>query len=159
MSPASTTEIIIAKIAPLFVLLFLMVLFAIVVMQVVFDVPFHGRLLLVLGGAALCILCGISIGTVIATFSKSARAGAADELLRQSSAFHLSGAFYPVEAMPHIVAAPHDIQPDLSLRGDRARGVAQRQRDSALWPNFLALTAFTLVLVVLSVWRFRKQLS
>ena len=29
----------------------------------------------------------------------------------------------------------------------------------ALWPNLLALLAFTAVLVTLSVWRFRKQLS
>ena len=28
-----------------------------------------------------------------------------------------------------------------------------------LWPNFLALLAFTVVLVALSIWRFRKQLS
>ncbi len=72
MSPASTSEIIIAKIVPLFILLFFMVIFAIAVMQLVFHVPFHGGLPLILGGASLCILCGISIGTVIATFSKSA---------------------------------------------------------------------------------------
>jgi ABC-type transport system involved in multi-copper enzyme maturation permease subunit len=29
----------------------------------------------------------------------------------------------------------------------------------ALWPNFLALSIITLVLLSLSVWRFRKQLS
>jgi len=28
-----------------------------------------------------------------------------------------------------------------------------------LWPNFLALIGFTLVLVSLSIWRFRKQLG
>jgi len=28
-----------------------------------------------------------------------------------------------------------------------------------LWPNFLVLGLFTLMLVVLSVWRFRKMLS
>jgi ABC-type transport system involved in multi-copper enzyme maturation permease subunit len=28
-----------------------------------------------------------------------------------------------------------------------------------LWPNFLALAIFTLVLVSLSTWRFRKQFS
>jgi hypothetical protein len=27
------------------------------------------------------------------------------------------------------------------------------------WPNMLALSAFTVVLVALSVWRFRRQLS
>jgi len=28
-----------------------------------------------------------------------------------------------------------------------------------VWPNFLGLFLFTLVLVSLSIWRFRKQLS
>jgi hypothetical protein len=28
-----------------------------------------------------------------------------------------------------------------------------------LWPTFLALLAFTVILVSLSIWRFRKQLS
>jgi ABC-type multidrug transport system permease subunit len=28
-----------------------------------------------------------------------------------------------------------------------------------LWPNFLGLAGFTLILGLLSIWRFRKQLS
>jgi ABC-type transport system involved in multi-copper enzyme maturation permease subunit len=28
-----------------------------------------------------------------------------------------------------------------------------------LWPNFLVLSLFTLIMVSASVWRFRKQLS
>ncbi|MFZ0595159.1 MAG: ABC transporter permease, partial [Bryobacteraceae bacterium] len=72
MSPASTSEIIIAKIAPLFFLLCLMALLAITLMRLVFDVPFHGSFLLVACGAALCLLSGIGIGTFIATFTKSA---------------------------------------------------------------------------------------
>ena len=40
MSPASTSEIILAKIAPLFVLLFLMSLLAVAVMKLAFGVPF-----------------------------------------------------------------------------------------------------------------------
>lgn len=30
---------------------------------------------------------------------------------------------------------------------------------ATLWPNVLALLLFTLILVSLSIWRFRKQLS
>jgi ABC-2 type transport system permease protein len=30
---------------------------------------------------------------------------------------------------------------------------------TALWPNFLGLLLFTIILVTLSIWRFRKQLS
>ena len=109
MSPASTTEIIIAKIAPLFILLCFMVVFAIGVMQVVFGVPFHGGLLLILGGAALCILCGISIGTVIATFSKSAEQAQLTSFFVNPPLSTLSGAFYPIEGMPRMLPAPHDI--------------------------------------------------
>ena len=46
---------------------------AVAIMRVVFGIPFRGNVLLVLAAAALCLLCGISIGTFIATFTKSAR--------------------------------------------------------------------------------------
>src|SRR6201998_3798512 len=73
MSPASTTQIIVAKLLPLFTLLFMMGLWALAIMRVVFGIPFRGDILLVIGAAVLCLLCGISIGTFIATFTKSAR--------------------------------------------------------------------------------------
>ena len=59
MSPASTSEIIIAKITPLFILLFLTSILGATIMKLAFGVPFHGKLPLVLCGAALCILSGI----------------------------------------------------------------------------------------------------
>jgi ABC-2 type transport system permease protein len=52
MSPASTSEIIIAKITPLFLLLFLMMFLAIGVLKFAFGVPFHGNVLLLVGGGA-----------------------------------------------------------------------------------------------------------
>jgi len=159
MSPASTSEIIIAKIAPLFILLFLMVLLAIGVMQVVFGVPFHGGLLLILGGAALCILCGISIGTVIATFSKSADQAQLTSFFVNPPLSTLSGAFYPIEGMPRIFQRLTIFNPVYHFVVIARAALLKGSGMSALWPHFLALTAFTLVLVVLSVWRFRKQLS
>src|SRR5579872_4945663 len=47
MSPASTTEIVIAKLFPLFALLCLMGVFAVILMRVVFDIPFRGSGMLV----------------------------------------------------------------------------------------------------------------
>src|SRR5579871_1878656 len=73
MTPASTTDIVIAKITPLFVLLMVMALLAIGIMWLFFSVPVRGHMLLVVLSAALCILCGISIGTFVATFTKSAQ--------------------------------------------------------------------------------------
>jgi ABC-2 type transport system permease protein len=159
MSPASTSEIIIAKIVPLFILLFFMVIFAIVVMQAVFHVPFHGGLLLILGGASLCILCGIAIGTVIATFSKSAEQAQLTSFFVNPPLSTLSGAFYPVEGMPVIFQKLTIFNPVFHFVVIARAALLKGSGMSALWPNFLALTAFTLVLVTLSVWRFRKQLS
>jgi ABC-2 type transport system permease protein len=159
MSPASTTEIIIAKIAPLFFLLTLMMLAAICVIKFAFGVPFHGSLPLLLGAGMLCILSGISIGTVIATFSKSAQQAQLTSFFINPPLSSLSGALNPIEAMPKWLQPLTVLNPvhhfATIVRGTMLKGSGFLD----LWPNFLGLFLFTLVLVSLSIWRFRKQLS
>ena len=71
----------------------------------------------------------------------------------------LSGALTPVEAMPHWMQPLTLLNPirhfGLITRGALLKGSGIE----TLWPNFLALTLFTLILLSLSVWRFRKQLG
>jgi ABC-2 type transport system permease protein len=159
MTPAGTGEIIVAKIAPLFVLLCLMILFATALIKVVFQVPFRGNFLLVLLGAMLCVLSGIGIGTFIATFTKSAQQAQLMAFFVNPPLASLSGALTPVEAMPNWM------QPLTVLNPIRHFGIITRSvllKGSgldAVWPNMLALVAFTAVLLSLSVWRFRKQLG
>jgi ABC-2 type transport system permease protein len=159
MSPATTSEIIIAKITPLFLLLFLMMFVSIGVLKLVFGVPFHGSVLLLLCGGALCILSGISVGTVIATFSKSAQQAQLTSFFVNPPLSSLSGALNPVEAMPKWLQPLTVLNPihhfATIVRGCTLKGSGFME----LWPNFLGLTIFTLVFVSLSVWRFRKQLS
>jgi ABC-2 type transport system permease protein len=159
MSPATTTQIIVAKLLPLFVLLCLMGTFAIVLMRVVFGIPFRGNVFLVISAAALCLLCGISIGTFIATFTKSARQAQLTLFFVNPPLTSLSGAFTPVEAMPKWLQPLAQFNP-IQHFGQISRGAMLKGSGmDTLWPNFLALLAFTVVLVALSIWRFRKQLS
>jgi ABC-2 type transport system permease protein len=159
MSPASTTEIIVAKIAPLFLLLTMMMLVAVAVIRSVFKVPFHGSVGLLLIAGCLCILSGISIGTVIATFSKSAQQAQLTSFFINPPMSSLSGALNPIEAMPKWLQPLTMFNPihhfATIVRGTMLKGSGFM----AVWPNFLALLLFTLALVSLSVWRFRKQLS
>ena len=159
MSPATTTEIIVAKITPLFLLLSLMMIAAIIVIKVVFSVPFHGSLPLLLIAGCLCILSGISIGTVIATFSKSAQQAQLTSFFVNPPLSSLSGALNPVEAMPKWLQPLTVINPvhhfAAIVRGTMLKGGGFMD----VWPNFLGLLLFTIVLVSLSIWRFRKQLS
>jgi ABC-2 type transport system permease protein len=159
MSPASTSEIIIAKIAPLFFLLCLMALFAITLMRLVFHVPFHGSFLLVAGGAALCLLSGIGIGTFIATFTRSAEQAQLSSFFVNPPMASLSGALTPMEAMPHWMQPLTQFNPIYHFGVIARASMLKGSGITTLWPHFLALLVFTLVLVSLSVWRFRKQLG
>ena len=159
MSPATTSEIILAKTAPLFVLLFLMSILAVVVMKVAFGVPFHGHLSLVLSGAALCILSGISIGTVNATFAKSAQQAQLMAFFINPPLNSTAGALNPVEAMPAWLQPFTIINPIHHFAVIARASMLKGSGFADLWPNFLGLFAITLVLGSLSVWRFRKQLS
>jgi ABC-2 type transport system permease protein len=159
MSPATTSEIIIAKITPLFLLLFLMMFLAIGVLKLAFGVPFHGNVLLLLAGGALCILSGISIGTVVSTFSKSAQQAQLTCFFVNPPLSSLSGALNPVEAMPKWMQ-PLTVLNPIHHFATIARGCTLKGSGFMdLWPNFLGLLIITLVLGSLSVWRFRKQLS
>jgi ABC-2 type transport system permease protein len=159
MSPASTTQIIVAKLFPLFVLLCMMGTFAVVIMRVVFGIPFRGNIFLVVSAAALCLLCGISIGTFIATFTKSARQAQLTLFFVNPPLTSLSGAFTPVEAMPKWLQPVAQFNP-IQHFGQISRGAMLKGSGiETLWPNFLALLAFTVILVSFSIWRFRKQLS
>jgi ABC-2 type transport system permease protein len=159
MSPASTTEIIIAKIVPLFALLCIMMLMCVGTLKIAFHIPFHGSLPYVLFGGMLCILSGISIGTVIATFSKSAQQAQLTAFFINPPLSSLSGALSPVEAMPRWMQSLTIVNPIHHFATIARSGMLKGSGIVALWPNFLALLIFTIVLVSLSVWRFGKQLS
>ena len=159
MSPANTSEIIFAKITPLFVLLFLMALVEIGIIRFIFRAPFHGSLALVLSGAALCVMSGISIGTVIATFSKSTQQAFMTNFFVNPPLLSFSGALTPVEAMPKWLQPLSVVNPIYHFT-TIARAVLFKASGLVdLWPNFLGLFVITLILFSLCVWRFRKQLS
>ena len=160
MSPATTTEIIVAKIAPLFAALCMMVVILVVgIGRVVFGVPFNGSVFLVFAGAALCLLGGIGIGIFLATFTRSAyQTQLASFFINPPLAF-LSGAVTPVEAMPAWLRPVTQINPiyhfGVIARGSMLKGSGLE----TLWPNFLALALIALTLLTLSIMRFRKQLA
>ncbi len=159
MTPATTTEIVVAKILPLFLLLCVMILFATGLIRFVFHVPIHGSLALVWSGAALCVLSGIGIGTFIATVTKSAQQAQLMSFFVNPPIAMLSGSLTPIEAMPKWIQ-PLTIVNPVRHFGQIARGVMVKGSGlDALWPNLLALILFATVLLSLSVWRFRKQLG
>lgn len=159
MTPANSTQVIVAKIAPLFVLLLGMATLVLIAVKIAFDVPMRGNLLLLGFGAALCLLTGIAIGTLLSTVSESAQQAQLLVLFINPPMATLSGALTPVEAMPQWLQPVTLINPVRHF-GEITRGILIRGAglDQLYW-NFLALTAFALTLLAISVWRFRKQMK
>ena len=159
MTPADGAEIIVAKIAPIFLLLSLDIGLSVAVGQVVFDLPVRGSLLLLYGSGMLCVLSGIGIGTIIATFTRSQQQAQLLGFFVTPPLSMLSGATTPIEAIPGW------LQPFTYLNPVRhfaslARGVMLKGVGiEVVYPNLLTLMLFTIVLMGLSTWRFRKQLN
>ena len=159
MSPAGTYEIIVAKIAPLFAVLFLMVVCAIFLIKLAFDVPFQGGIFILLCGAALCVLSGIGLGTVIATFTHSAFQAQLTSFFVNPLLTTASGAVTPAEAIPGWLQPLVKINPIRHFSMIARSSMIKGSGFDTLWPDFLVLGIFTFIMVSASVWRFRKQLS
>jgi len=159
MTPAESTEIILAKMAPLFILLTADVWLALGVGYFVFGVPVRGSLFWLFIAGALCVLVGIGIGTTIATFTRTQTQAQLMGFFVNPPLAMLAGATTPVEAMPTWLQPFTLLNPVRHFasisRGIMLKGVGLE----VLYPNFLALLAFAIILVWISAWRFRRQLG
>jgi drug efflux transport system permease protein len=159
MTPASISEIIIAKIAPPFFLLGITGLVAMAVLQLYFHVPFRGSVTLLAVTSALCLLCGIGIGTAVATVTKSAQQAQLAIFFLNPPLISLSGALMPAEAMPAWMRPFTAVNPVYHFGVIARATLIKGSGFLDLWPNVLALLLFAIGLVSVSVWRFRQQLG
>jgi len=159
MTPSKISEIIIAKIAPSFAMLTVTGLVGVAVVGLYFDVPFRGSAWLLVVASALCLLCGIGMGTAMATLTKSATQAQLATFFITPPLMSLSGAMTPAEAMP-VWMRPFTVLNPVYHFGVISRATMIKGSGiSDLWPNMLALVVFALVLMSVSVWRFRRQLN
>ena len=159
MTPAGSAEIILAKMAPIFVLLSADIGISAFVGNLVFGLPIRGSFALLYVAGMLCVLSGIGIGTIIATFTRSQQQAQLMSFFVNPPLSMLSGATTPIEAMPKWMQPLTDMNPvkhfAVLARGVMLKGVGL----DVLYPNFIALLVFTALLVGISAWRFRKQLN
>jgi ABC-2 type transport system permease protein len=159
MTPASALEIIAAKMCPLFFLVMASFCIMLFTGHLAFHLPVRGNLLLAGAGAALCGTCGIGIGTLIATFARTAAQTQLLTFFVQPPLAVLSGALTPIEAMPKWLQPVTIINPirhfDILVRDVLLKGAGIE----TVWPELLALSLTASLLIGFSAWRFRRQLA
>jgi ABC-2 type transport system permease protein len=157
MTPAQTSEMLLAKTTPVFVLMIVVLFLSLVVGMLVFGLPVRGDLWLFGLAGALGALAGIGIGVMVATVSKSQQQAQLLTFFVNPPLTLLSGATSPIENMPDFFQKLSYADP-LRYMVTIIRGVTLKSAPwSALWPNLLMLVMFAIVLFSISAWRFRKQ--
>jgi ABC-2 type transport system permease protein len=157
MTPAQTGEMLLAKTTPVFVLMMVVLFVSLVVGMLVFGLPVRGDVWLFALAGALAALAGIGIGVMVATVSKSQQQAQLLTFFVNPPLTLLSGATSPLENMPDFFQKLSYFDP-LRYMVMIVRGVTLKNAPlSALWPNLVALTVFSIVLFAISAWRFRKQ--
>jgi drug efflux transport system permease protein len=157
MTPAQTGEMLLAKTSPVFVLMMVVLFVSLVVGMLVFGLPVRGAVWLFALSGALAALAGIGIGVMVATVSKSQQQAQLLTFFVNPPLTLLSGATSPLENMPEFFQKLSYFDP-LRYMVTIVRGVTLKDAPwGALWPNLVALTAFSIILFAISAWRFRKQ--
>jgi len=159
MTPASTTEVLLAKISPLLILLTFDMLVALTVGRLAFSMPFRGNLLVLMSIAIIYFWVGISIGILIASYAKSEQQSQLIAFFINPPLVLLSGATYPISSMSTVVQWFTYLNP-LRYFVEVCRGVILKGVGiEVLWSQVLILVLFATVLTTLSIRQFRRQLT
>lgn len=158
-SPVKALEILLGKALPYLLLGLLNILLTMVLGALVFDVYVAGSALLFVSCATLFLLCALAIGLLassVASTQQFAMIGAITVTLLPSNL--LSGFVFPLRNMPPILRAIAEVMPAthflIVARGIYLKGVGIW----AFWPSLVKLSLIALVLILLSMRRFKKQL-
>lgn len=159
MTPASNIEVIMAKITPLLVLLTFDAVIALTVAKIAFNLPFRGNLLVFLSISVLYFLVGISIGIMIACYVKSQQQAQLISFFISPPIILLSGGNSPISSMPTYMQWLSYCDP-LRYYIEVCRGMILKGVGLAeLWSQALILLVFAIVLLTLSIRKFRNQLT
>ena len=128
MTPASNTEVILAKISPLLLVLIFDALVALLVGKLVFSLPIQGSLLVFLSIGVIYFWVSISIGILLACFAKSEQQAQMMAFFVTPPLTLLAGVFSPLSTMPSFMQWLSYLDP-LRYFVEICRGVfAQRSR-------------------------------
>jgi ABC-2 type transport system permease protein len=158
-TPLSRTELMVGKVLPYAVIGLLQTTVVLALGVWLFQVPVRGGVLDVYLAAVLLILANLTLGLLISTKAESQFQAMQMTFFVFLPSILLSGFMFPFAGMPVAIQWLAEILP-LTHFLRIIRGVMLRGADlPSLWPDVLALIAFTVVMMTAAILRFRKRLD
>lgn len=159
VTPITSFELILGKILPWVIIGFGEVLLIIAVGVFWFKVAIKGSLILLFLLSGFFLLCTFALGLFISTISKTQQQAMITNIFFMFPNVILSGFMFPIENMPPLMQYLSYIIPLryylVIVRGIFLKGVGP----SALWDSVIPLIIFGMLMITLSVLRFRKKLE
>ncbi|MEM9945029.1 MAG: ABC transporter permease, partial [Cyanobacteria bacterium P01_D01_bin.36] len=144
---------------PLFVLLMGDVLLASALARLVFHLPFRGNYFLFLGLSGIYVFVAIGIGILIATIARNQQQVILTSFFFNVPLIQLSGAIAPIESMPTFFRMLSFFDPLRHYVTIARALILKGVGISALLPEIAALVIFSILLLGVSINRFRTQLN
>ncbi|MDH4070246.1 MAG: ABC transporter permease, partial [Ignavibacteria bacterium] len=160
VTPIRPFELIAGKLLPFTVIGALDVVIVLSIARYWFEVPMRGGLPLLFGLSGLFLLTTLGLGLFVSTISRSQQQAM---LIAQFFFFmpftFLSGFAFPIANMPEAIQAVTYVIP-LRYYLEIVRGIFLKGTGlSELWPQAVSLFAFGIVILSLSVSRFKRTLE
>jgi ABC transporter DrrB family efflux protein len=159
VTPVGRSGLLMGKLTPYALVGFLETLVMLNVMVYAFGVPIRGSVGLLLSLAMLFLICGLGLGLLISTIARTQVAAVQAAFVVMLPSVLLSGFVFPRSQMPwYIYAVTFAIPVTYYL--EILRGIVLRGADWIdLLPQIYALAMCCVVILMLSIGRFRKQIS
>jgi ABC-2 type transport system permease protein len=159
VTPIGRLEFILGKTLPFFLIGLLDTTLISLVGTLWFGVPFRGNIGVLAIGAVLFILCMLGIGLFISTIAMTQQQAMVSGFFFNMPAITFSGFGTPISSMPEWMQSLTYLNPLRYflevLRGVYLKGVGL----DVLWPQMAAMGIFGLIMLAISVARFRKSLD
>jgi ABC-2 type transport system permease protein len=159
VSPLRPVDVILGKIVPHFLIAFLNLVVATLAGLLVFDVPFRGSVVLFAAFGLVFLFAVLGFGVLVSTASRTQGEAVQLAILVILPQVMVSGMVFPIQAMPEGVRWLSWIMP-LTYFILGSRGVLLKAAPlQALWFPLGMLVAMAAAVFVLSVLRFRRELT
>ncbi len=157
--PYSTMELILGKAFPVMIIGFCQFLLMLGMVNVFFNVPVRGSLILLLTLAIFYIAVELTKGMVISVIAKTQHQAFLLVLLVGMADFMFTGYAAPVESMPPVIQFVANFIPAHQWLGIM-RGILLKASDlTVLWPQVLTLTVIGAMIGIISMRYVRRALS
>ncbi|MCI4566984.1 ABC transporter permease [Lysobacter sp. CFH 32150] len=158
-TPVSRSELMIGKVLPYAVIGLIQTTVVLALGLTIFSVPIRGSAFDVYLAAILLIFANLTLGLLISTKAQSQFQAMQMTFFVFLPSILLSGFMFPFAGMPKIIQWLAELLPLTHflrlIRGIMLRGAGLVD----MWPEVLALVAFTTVMMTLAISRFRKRLD